>query len=104
MSYVTHLECAHCGKLYEAGRVHNLCPACQRPLWVRYDLGAVSENLDKKDLKNRPPTLWRYLEILPVIDAANIVSLSETVTPILATPRLGRHFGLKRLLIKERRR
>ncbi len=27
MSYVTQLECAHCGKSYEAGRVHNLCPA-----------------------------------------------------------------------------
>ncbi len=104
MSYVTQLECAHCGKSYEAGRVHNLCPACQRPLWVRYDLGAVRENLDKKDLKNRPPTLWRYLELLPVTDPANIVSLSETITPILATPRLGRHFGLKRLHIKNESR
>ncbi len=71
MSYVTHLECAHYGKSYEASRVHNLCPACQRPLWVRYDLGAVRENLDKKDLKNRPLTLWRYIKLLPLHNSFN---------------------------------
>src|SRR6266571_175313 len=31
MNFVTHLECANCGKHYDANQVHNLCTACQRP-------------------------------------------------------------------------
>ena len=104
MSYVTHLECANCGKKYRAGRVHNLCTACQRPLWVRYDLEGVKENFRKSDLIDRPRTLWRYLELLPVADPANIISLGETNTPLLAAPRLGEHFGLRNLLIKDESR
>lgn len=104
MSFVSHLECANCGKEYEAGKLHNLCTSCQRPLWVRYDLDAVKENFTKQDLFGRPPTIWRYLELLPVADPKNIVSLTETITPILAAPRLGDHFGLKNLLIKDESR
>ncbi len=104
MSFVTHLECAHCGEEYEAGEVHNLCSACSRPLWVRYDLEAVRKRLGRKALDGRPPTMWRFLELLPVNDPANIVSLTETITPILSVPRLGERFGLNNLLIKDESR
>jgi threonine synthase len=104
MSLVTHLECANCGASYAAGEVHNLCTACGKPLWVRYDLEAVQRRLHKRDLADRPATLWRFLELLPVSDAAHIVSLGETVTPILAAPRLAAHFGMSALLIKDESR
>ena len=104
MSFVTHLECANCGEKYRAGRVHNLCTACQRPLWVRYDLEAVKDNFSKRDLIDRPHTLWRYIELLPVADPANIISLTENITPILSASRLGEHFGLRNLLIKDESR
>ena len=104
MAYVTHLECALCGEKYKAGEVHNLCTACQRPLWVRYDLEAVGKAVSRRDLVERPPTLWRYHELLPVTDPANVVSLQETMTPILATPRLGAQFGIEKLLVKDESR
>lgn len=104
MNFVTHLECANCGQRYEAGQIHNLCTACQRPLWVRYDLDALKKRFTKKTLFGRPPTIWRYLEMLPVSDANKIVSLTETITPILRADRLGAEFGVKELLIKDESR
>ena len=45
--------------------------------------------------------LWRYRELLPVNHAENIVSLGETMTPLLAAPRLAKAMGVKQLLIKD---
>ena len=104
MPFVTHLECANCGQEYPAGEAHGLCTACSRPLWVRYDLDLIKREFPKKTLFGRPPTLWRYLELLPVEDPANIISLTETITPILQAKRLGAEFGLESLLIKDESR
>ena len=104
MSFVTHLECAHCGQRYDASQVHNLCTECQRPLWVRYDLAALKKGFPKKALFGRPPTIWRYLEMLPIRDPAHIISLTETITPILEAKRLAAHFGVQRLYVKDESR
>src|SRR5689334_1895441 len=104
MNFVTHLECANCGKRYEANQVHNLCTACQRPLWVKYDLNALKQNFPKKALFGRPSTMWRYLEMLPIQDPDKIVSLTETTTPILQTKRLAASFGLDNLFVKDESR
>src|SRR5436309_10543440 len=104
MNFVSHFECAHCGVRYHAGQLHNLCTACQRPLWVRYDLGALKKGFSKKSLFGRPPTIWRYLEMLPMRDPANIISLTETITPILETKRVAAHFGVKHLFVKDESR
>ncbi|EEF59066.1 threonine synthase [Pedosphaera parvula] len=104
MNFVTHLECANCGKRYEANLVHNLCTACQRPLWVKYDLEALKTKFPKKALLGRPSTMWRYLEMLPIQDPDKIVSLTETTTPILQTKRLAASFGLDNLFVKDESR
>lgn len=104
MSFVTHLECANCGQRYDAALLHNLCASCQRPLWVRYDLAALKAAFPKSKLFERPPTLWRYLEMLPMRDAANIVSLTETITPVLETKRLAARFGVRHLYLKDESR
>ncbi len=104
MNFVTHLECAHCGQRYDASQVHNLCTSCQKPLWVRYDLDAVKKNFSKSALRDRPQTLWRYREMLPVKEDANVVSLGETVTPILELKRLGAKLGVKHLYTKDESR
>src|SRR5882724_666326 len=104
MNFVSHLECANCGVDYQAGKLHNLCTACQRPLWVRYDLDALKKHFSKKALLGRPPTIWRYLEMLPVRSPDNIVSLTETITPILQTKRVGTRLGLENLYVKDESR
>jgi threonine synthase len=102
--FVTHLECANCFARYEADRPHGLCVKCQRPLWVRYDLHAVKNAVSRNDLALRPQTMWRYRELLPVRDDANIVSLGETMTPVVPTPRLAAEMGVDEILIKDESR
>ena len=45
--------------------------------------------------------MWRYFELLPVLDRNNIVSLGEGFTPIHKADSLGKHLGLDNLLIKD---
>src|SRR5882672_4239147 len=97
---VTHLECAACHLEHEARRLLNLCRECGKPLLVRYDLQRVRSTLTKESLIARRADLWRYREVLPVDDEANIVSLGEGWTPLLAAPRLGKQLGIERLYIK----
>ena len=100
--FVTHLEAAIDGTRLEAGIVQTMHEG--RPLWVRYDLEAVGRAVSRGDLYTRPRTMWRYRELLPVRDDANIVSLGEAMTPLLECPRLAARLGLKRLLIKDESR
>lgn len=98
---VTHLECSLCTTRHEAGRLHNLCHQCGKPLLVRYDLARVRETFNKADLTFRQPTMWRYREVLPVEDDANVVSLGEGWTPLLKVVRLGGRYGLPNLYVKD---
>jgi threonine synthase len=68
---------------------------------VRYDLDAVRRAVSRDDLARRPANLWRYRELLPVEDEANIVTLGEGMTPLLDCPRLARALGIRRLLVKD---
>src|SRR5439155_25550088 len=47
---------------------------------------------------------WRYLEMLPIRHPDKIVSLTETITPILETRRLAARFGVKHLFLKDESR
>lgn len=98
---VTHLECAMCGARHEARRLHNLCVECGKPLLVRYDLEAAARTLTRESLKGRRADLWRYLEVLPAVREADIVSLGEGWTPLLRAERLGERLGLKELYVKD---
>lgn len=99
---VTHLECALCGVEHEANVLQNLCRECGKPLLVRYDLAAAGKTLTKTSLKSRVSSLWRYLEVLPVVDPANIVSLNEGWTPLSEVDRLAASLPVKlKLLIKD---
>src|SRR5436190_1200432 len=98
-SYVTHLESALDGTRFPAGRVHTTHQG--RPLWVRYDLARVRAALRPEALVSRPPTLWRYRELLPLPQGAEPVTLGEGMTPLLPCRRLGRALGMERLLIKD---
>jgi len=68
---------------------------------VRYDLAGIRKALSKETLANRAPDLWRYRELLPVRKTENIVSLGETMTPIVAMPRLSKKLGGGEILVKD---
>jgi threonine synthase len=98
-SFVTHHEAAIDGTHLPADRVQTMHK--DRPLWVRYDLCGVGRALSKEALRDRPPTLWRYRELLPVADDAAITSLGEGMSPLLPASRLGGRLGMSNLWIKD---
>jgi threonine synthase len=102
-SYVTHLECSATGARHEARRLHNLS-AAGKPLLVRYDLERLRREFPRARLRERPPTLWRYRELLPYEDEANVVSLGEAMTPLVPLPRLARRYGMRDLWVKDEAR
>ena len=97
--FVTHLESAWDASRLAAGRVQTVHQG--RPLWVRYDLAAVARAVTPEDLRARPPSLWRYRELLPLPDDEEPVTLGEGSTPLLDCLRLGREMGLSRLFVKD---
>src|SRR5688572_6036349 len=99
---VTHLECALCGLRHEAHTLQNLCVECGKPLLVRYDLEKAAGTLTRDSLTSRESSLWRYREVLPVEDPANIVSFGEGWTPLLRADRLADTLPIKlNLFIKD---
>lgn len=99
-SYLSHLECPQCGERYDAGEVQQLC-VCGSPLLVRYKLDKLKEDLNREELAGRKADLWRYHELLPVVDEANVVTLGEGMTPLLELPRLAEDYGITSLLMKD---
>jgi len=99
-SYATHLECSSTGERYDIGKLQGLS-AAKKPLLARYDLGALKSELTREDIEARPSGLWRWHELLPVPDAASIVSLGEIETPLVRLTRSHRPAGFTTPLVKD---
>jgi threonine synthase len=97
--FVSHLESAIDGSRFPYGQLLNMHQG--RPIWVRYDLEAVRKAVTPQDIARRPPTLWRYRELLPLPLEVEPVTLGEGMAPLLECPRLAGQLGLKRLLVKD---
>jgi threonine synthase len=89
MNFLSHLECAMCGQELEADRLWNLCPSCDKPLLVRYDLESASRAVTRQAIAGREANLWRYRELLPVRDPRHALCLGEGFTPLIHATRLG---------------
>ncbi len=101
MSYLSHLQCSHCERVFDADQLIRVCPECELPLLARYDLAKAAAELDRDALPCRPASMWRFHELLPVRDPAHIVTLGEGGKPVLKLDRLGESLGLKHLTIKD---
>jgi threonine synthase len=100
-SYLSHLECTYCSATYDADQVMNVCPDCGKPLYARYDLEAACSTFTPKVLQNgRPQNLWRYTEVLPVVNPDFRMTLGEGFTPLLRLDHLGKKLGLNNLFGK----
>ncbi|HEY7834575.1 MAG TPA: threonine synthase [Ktedonobacterales bacterium] len=100
-SLLMHLECTRCGQTYDADILQTLCPTDGGVLYAHYDLERGRSELDRDAIAARAPGMWRIPELMPVRDPANIVTLGEGGTPLLAAPRLGQHLGFSRLFVKD---
>ncbi len=99
-SSLSHLECSRTGERLDADAVQGLS-AVGAPLLARYDLDEVRASVTPEQVAARPHDLWRYHEVLPVRDPANVVSLGEGMTPVVPLPAYGARIGLPRLVMKD---
>ena len=103
-SFLSHLECTACGLRHDADRLQTVCTACSKVLYARYDLEGVRQAVTPDEFSRRRWDMWRYWELLPVRDAANVVSLGEGLTPLVEVRRdAARAVGLEHgsLLLKD---
>jgi threonine synthase len=72
------LRCSACATEYDPDQLINLCRKCSAPIVVEYDLSPAPDLREK--IRSRPPTMWRYAEVLPADDG---ITLGEGITPLL---------------------
>lgn len=70
------IVCKRCGASVPTGTYHRVCPACGGDVAFRYDLADARLDRDR-------PGLWRFIDLLPIADPADVVSLGEGNTPLL---------------------
>ena len=100
-SWLTHLQCTNCDATYSAEELHTTCTACGKVLFARYDLEAIKHELTPDLLRQRPATMWRWTELMPVRDEANITTLGEGGTPLLRAEGIEKALGARSVYIKE---
>jgi threonine synthase len=97
VSHVLGLRCRECGKTYPVSpRV--VCD-CIAPLEVHYDIEGWKRAVTREKIASRPPTMWRYREMLP-LEGEPAVSHNVGFTPLVPAPRLAKVFGCSKLWIK----
>jgi threonine synthase len=98
VSYVIHLKCRDCGRTYQPEPIA-ACEECWAPLEVVYDYGRIWSDVRREDIANRPPTMWRYRELLP-LNGDPWVGSHTGFTPLVPAPRLARALGVRELYLK----
>ena len=100
MANFTGFTCVGCRAPYGPGEDLLLCPVCHNLLEANYDLPGLRASLDRDAVAARAPGVWRWRELLPVVDAKAIVTLGEGDTPMLRCDRLARAVGVRELWVK----
>jgi threonine synthase len=93
------LKCRLCGKAYPRNEALNFCTDDFGPLEIDYDYGAVAAALKGVDFRDRPFTMWRYRELLP-LDGEPTVGRLVGGTPLVRADNLARELGVKSLWVK----
>ena len=83
-SLLQRLECRACGHVVDHARVVGTCPQCGDALFAAYDLERLDARRWIEALRDRPRTLWRYRELLPVGTEGAIVTFQEGYTPLFS--------------------
>ena len=98
MKFVAGLTCHLCGKIYPA-EASWVCVDCLGPLEVSYNYDAVRRVMTRELVESRPPSLWRYRELLPVNEPRT--GFNSGFTPLVRATRLARELGLTELYLKD---
>jgi threonine synthase len=94
-----YVKCIGCGKEYGPEEIVYTCAICDDILSVEYRYSEIPPNLDEKWSK-RPLSVWRYRELLPIMDQSKIVTMGEGGTKLHRCQRLADMLGLEEVHVK----
>ena len=100
-SFKYFLSCPECGGKFDPHQAQTYCHECNSPIFAYYDLEKIKKTVTPQQISNRPRGLWRWSELLPVIDPMYQLTLGEGDTPLLLVERLAALLKLKELFIKD---
>ncbi len=102
-THLTRVKCLECGHLMEFYPGLDHCPACQG-VWLdaEYDYPAVAE-IWQHGLRGRVNSLWRYAELLPILDLSNPISMGEGQSPLIRAGKMQRRLEHPIIFIKDER-
>lgn len=76
-----------------------VCEVSFGPLEVEYDYEKLKGAITREKILGRPPTMWRYRELLP-IEGNPTVGLQVGYTPLVEAKQLAKKLGCKKIYIK----
>jgi threonine synthase len=96
-------RCNTCHYIDQYTQLTGICPQCGGE-WLDpiYNLEETASTW-QRSLSQRDPTIWRYWELLPILESKNIVSMGEGWTPLLASENLGAMLGHRQIFFKDER-
>lgn len=94
------LVCSSCDAETSPAGTPGVC-ACGSPLMVRYPLQAIAQRFERALLADRPWTMWRYREVLPLGADEEPITLGEGGTPLIKLGRLAERAGVAELWVKD---
>jgi threonine synthase len=102
-SCATELVCPDCGHRAPLSDTAFRCPECDKGFDIAYDYELARERVAEVGAEQRPQNIWRYEELLPILDraAADRVGAFAGQTPLIRADRLGAELGLGNLYIKD---
>ena len=99
---VTGAKCTICGRISPAEPETTVCPHCGGILDIEYDYDYIRSCFRKHPLQERnDPTMWRYLEFLPVEGPGTRPRLRVGGSPLYRAEALEKELGLRELWIKD---
>ena len=99
----SNFRCAHCGELFEVEYPWSEgAPAGAAPVW-RPNPGALRHLWNERRTSTMgidQSGVWRFRDLLPIVDPERIVTLREGNTPLYEMPRSAESLGMNWLLAK----
>lgn len=98
------LKCVLCGSEYGQEPERYVCDKCglDGTLDVLYDIDTIKKRLTRASLsETKEMSMWRYRDIMPVLNDANIPPLSVGWTPLYENKKLASKYGVSKLYIKD---
>jgi len=100
-NFLSHLDCSVCGDRHSPHEIQTVCRSCGKSLLAVYDLQSAKQTLTREQFLTQPSSLWKFFPLLPIEKSTNIVSLGESVTPLIRMQKLEMTLKMGQIWVKD---